>query len=237
VSAADFASQEARLFSRLSGEGFAPRTIFDIGAADGSWSARIHEIFPEAKFHLFEPLATFRPSYQRNLQWQMQNHPAFTLHTVALGVENKRVTMRIHPDGYGSTTLDMGDHPEYQQRHEVEQHNLDNFVEQFSLPLPDLIKLDVQGSELAILCQAPQCLNHAGLIFAETWLVRGYGPLTPLITELIQMLDKYDYDLAEIGHRFYDANHRLYGCDAFFLKRTLLKRFSAHLPPEEPWCC
>ena len=157
------------------------------------------------------------------------------MHTVALGAENKRVIMQLHADGVSSTTLDMGEVPGF-RHHELDQRTLDDFVAQYSLPLPDLIKLDVQGSELAILSQAQRCLKHAELVFAETWLVRGYGKQTPYITELIELLDKYDYDLAELGHRFYDANHRLYGCDAFFLKRNLLKRIAARLPQEEPWC-
>jgi FkbM family methyltransferase len=226
----DFASDETRVFSRLSKAGFAPRTVFDIGAANGTWSTRIAEIFPAATFHMFEPLASLISGFEEGLHWQMQNHPSFRLYPVALGAESKRVIMRIHPDGYSSTTLDVGDHPDFQQRHEVIQHKLDEFVEQCSVPLPDLIKLDVQGSEQAILSQATQCLDHAELVFAETWFVRGYGPSTPLITELLHMLDEHDYELAELGHRFYDDTHRLYGCDAFFLKRSLLRRIASRLP-------
>jgi hypothetical protein len=44
------------------------------------------------------------------------------------------------------------------------------------------------------------------------------------------MLDEHDYELAELGHRFYDDTHRLYGCDAFFLKRSLLRRIASRLP-------
>jgi FkbM family methyltransferase len=179
---------------------------------------------------MFEPLASLIPEYDDGLQWQMQNHPSFRLHAVALGAEKQRVTMRIHPDGFSSTTLDVGDHPDFQRRCEVAQYRLDDFVEQYSLPLPDLIKIDVQGSEGAILGQGSRCLDHADVVFAETWFVRGYGPKTPLITELLEMLGERGYDLADIGHRFYDANHRLYGCDAFFLKRSLLGRVASRLP-------
>src|SRR5262249_15773135 len=98
---------------------------------------------------------------------------------------------------------------------------------------PDLIKLDTQGSEHAILSRAPRCLGHAGLVFAETWFERGYGPQTPLITELRELLNAHDYELAELGHRFYDCNHRLYGCDAFFVKRFFLKQIGPAMPASE----
>lgn len=84
--AAGFASHEMRVFSLLSNAGFAPSVIFDIGAANGTWSALISTVFPEASFHLFEPLATLLPAYQRDLHYQMKWHPNFTLHTVALAV-------------------------------------------------------------------------------------------------------------------------------------------------------
>jgi FkbM family methyltransferase len=226
----EFATDEVRVFSRLSEVDFAPRTIYDIGASNGTWSSRIADVFPQAAFHMFEPLASLIPAYDEGLHWQMQNHPAFRLHPVALGAEKQRVSMRIHADGFSSTTLDIGNHPEYQRRHDVAQYRLDDFVDQFSLPLPDLIKLDVQGAEAAILRHALRCLDHAEVVFAETWFVRGYGPQTPLITELLDMLGEHDYDLADIGHRFYDAQHRLYGCDAFFIKRSLLGRVASRLP-------
>jgi FkbM family methyltransferase len=117
----------------------------------------------------------------------MQQHPEFTMHPVALGADNKPVIMQLHADGVSSTTLDIGDVPEF-RHHEVDQRKLDDYVAEFSLPLPDLIKLDVQGSELAILSQAPRCLNHAELVFAETWLIRSYWGKAPLITELIELL-------------------------------------------------
>ena len=226
-----FADNESRVFSLLVQAGFSPRVIYDIGAAQGTWSALISQIFPAAEFHMFEPLASLVPAFREGLEWQMQRHPTFTLHPVALGSENKPVAMRIHEDGYSSTIMNMGEHPEYQQRHNVAGHRLDDFVADRSLPLPDLVKLDVQGAEREILEHASRCLEHAQLVFAETWFVRGYGPDTPLLTELVTLLDKHGFDLAEIGHRFYDSGHRLYGCDAFFLKRTFLRDFAPSLPP------
>jgi hypothetical protein len=45
--------------------GVRPPVIFDIGAANGMWSAPIDQIFPEAAFHLFEPLAGIGDDYGR----------------------------------------------------------------------------------------------------------------------------------------------------------------------------
>jgi FkbM family methyltransferase len=230
----EFASTEIRIFSLLGRAGFHPRTIYDIGAANGTWSAFVSQVFPDATFHMFEPLAGVLPSFDKDLKWQLQTHPLFRLHTVALGDASKKVRMRLHPDGYSSTTLDMGSHPDYQESCEVTQYRLDEYVRTFKLPLPDILKLDTQGSERAILSQAGTCLTRAKIVFAETWFCRGYGPETPLLSELQQLLDKANYELVELGYRFYDNLHRLYGCDAFFLERTFAKDM-APLMPSGTW--
>ena len=233
--AIEFARREIRVFTLLAKAGFAPATVFDIGAANGAWSALISDnVFPNAIFHMFEPLAKLNEGFEKGLQWQMQHHPKFVLHDVALGAECKHVTMCLHPDGYGSTTLEMGEHPEYQTRQIVPQFTLDQYVHDHELPLPDLIKLDTQGAERTILSQAERCLKRAEVVFAETWFCRGYGPQTPLITELRDLLDRHEFELADLGYQFYDGNHRLYGCDAFFLKRSFLERVAPAMP-SGPW--
>lgn len=230
----DFAAHEVKVFTLLARAGFSPATIFDIGASNGTWSALVNDVFPQAAFHMFEPLAKLNEDFARGLEWQMRWRPSLTLHEVALGAKCKRVTMRIHADGFSSTTLDMGGHPEYQTRRSVPQFTLDRYVHDHGLALPDLIKLDVQGAEVAVLSQAKRCLERAEVVFAETWFTRGYGRRTPLITELGTLLDRHDFHLVELGHRFYDGIHRLSGCDAFFLKRSFLERV-APVMPGGPW--
>ena len=226
----EFAADEIRVFSLLANTGFRPGTVYDIGAANGTWATLISNVFPDASFHMFEPLAEVLPAFARDLKWQMETHPGFRLHAVALGSANKKVKMRLHRDAYSSTTLDMGSHPDYQESCEVTQYRLDDYAQTFRLPLPDILKLDAQGSERAILSEASACLAHATIVFAETWFCRGYGPETPLLSELQGLLDRADYELVELGYRFYDNMHRLYGCDAFFLKRPFAREVAPLMP-------
>lgn len=219
-----------RVFSLLRDCGFLARVIYDIGAANGTWSALVSEVFPDATFHLFEPLANIHQDFRNYLAFHMQNHPHFSLHTVALGACEGEVEMRLHEDGYSSTIFDMGTHPEYQRRIKVPQYTLDGYIARANIPLPDIIKLDTQGAERVILKESSACLQHASLVFAETWLTRGYGPETPLLPELMELLSASGFSLADLGHRFYDGHHALYGCDAFFLKTELLRRLASSMP-------
>src|SRR5262249_44556288 len=102
-----FGADELRVFSLLAKCGFSPETIFDIGAANGEWSALLHAVFPRASFHLFEPLADVLPSYQQNLRAQLDRNPQFSLHPIALGGETGTATIRIHADGVSSTILNI----------------------------------------------------------------------------------------------------------------------------------
>jgi hypothetical protein len=139
--------------------------------------------------------------------------------------------MCTHDDGFSSTILRMGGHADFKKRFKVDQFTLDGYVSNKGVGLPNLIKIDTQGTERLIFGQASCCLRHADVVFAETWLTRSYGPDTPLLTELMDQLASNDLVLAEIGHRFYDERHALYSCDAFFLKRDFLESNASRLPP------
>ncbi len=73
--AEEFAADETRVFTLLARAGFAPATIYDIGAAHGTWSALISNIFPDAAYHMFEPLAELNESFKKSLRTQLDNHP------------------------------------------------------------------------------------------------------------------------------------------------------------------
>ena len=61
---------------------------------------------------------------------------------------------------------------------------------------------------------------------AMPWL----RPYTPLLTELVTQLEPLGYQLCELGHHFYDENHRLYGTDTVFAKSQFLQRIALRMP-------
>ena len=194
----------------------------------------INEVFPKAAYHLFEPLAEVHRDYRDALEGCLKDHSNFQMHKIALGDRDGKVEMRLHEDGYSSTVLDMGSHPDFRRRVAVDQYILDEYVRDNGIPPASIIKIDTQGAERIIFKGATNCLEQAKVIFTESWLSRGYGPETPLLTELIELLSASDFVLAEIGYRFYDTSHALYGCDAFFLKRAFLESLQGRMP-EESW--
>jgi len=226
---------EIRIFSLLRDRaGFEPKTVYDVGASTGGWSEQIGRIFSNADFHLFEPLASSRTEYRDGLRRRLEKDSRLTLHEVALGSRTGKRMMSVTPDGVGSTTLDVGVSEYFPTQLEVDEFTLDEYVAAAKLVPPDLLKLDVQGSEMAILSNAPRTLKNTSLIYAETWLQRAYGPDTPLLTELMDELARHGFKLAELLLGFYHPDHELYACDAIFASQAFLDQF-ASLMPKATW--
>ena len=63
-----FADLDFNRLEQFKSRGFNPSCIFDIGASNGSWSQVISPLFPEAQFHLFEPMVEIEPTYEDKLK-------------------------------------------------------------------------------------------------------------------------------------------------------------------------
>jgi FkbM family methyltransferase len=62
---------------------------------------------------------------------------------------------------------------------------LETIISEQKLPVPELLKMDVQGAELNVLRGAGALLNQVQVIQAEVWFRRAYGPQTPLLHEAL----------------------------------------------------
>jgi FkbM family methyltransferase len=96
---------------------------------------------------------------------------------------------------------------------------LDTVIEKNNYPLPDFIKLDVQGHELEVLKGAEKCIAHSEVCLLEvTFLNLNNGD--PLILEVLNFMDARDfqaYDISQFMRRPLDK--ALYQADIFFVKK------------------
>src|SRR5262249_52900001 len=126
--------------------------FFDVGASTGRWSRCVSEDFPIASFELFEPLIDHVPHYRAKIEAVLAQHPGFRLHKFALGREPKCASMCLFPEhAVGSTALELEGLPEGARWVTVDVLTLDYVIQEFRLPIPQVIKMDTQGSELGIL--------------------------------------------------------------------------------------
>lgn len=206
------------IYRKLARAGFTPTVVYDIGAAHACWSSEIVKLFPRATYYLFEPLAQTVPSYREALVWARLKHPLFHVHCIAVGETTGRCTIAIGPTPAASTTLDIGD--VFPEKKTVPLHSLDDL----QLPLAQLLKLDVQGSEDCILRGAQQTLASAQVLQIECWLTPAYGPETALMTDIIKMLADAGFIPFESSDPYYSEG-RLCAIDLYFLHQDLAEKW------------
>jgi len=215
-----FSESDIKFFKQMLTEGYSPSVIYDIGASNAQWSKCISEILPDAEYHLFEPLASVNFSlYEKKLRENLAEHPEFTLHPVALGRESGMTELNVTPDGVGSSLIAMATAKQV----EVPCWRLEDYVRAKKLPQPQVLKMDVQGYEACVLEGAGELLSKVDVLMLETWFHRGYGPDTPLITELVEALWPLGFVLFRVGGPYVDHNRRLTAIDAFFVSERLLE--------------
>ena len=213
---------EVRLLRELKASGFEPAVVYDIGASTGVWSETIAGVFPQAEYHLFEPLAELVDAYKTDMAERLRRLPNLKLHPFALGDSNGSTEIFVsREDPYASSVHFRPSSPAPMQ---VTRYRLDDYVAEKGLPAPDIIKMDCQGAEDTILNGGKGALQHAKVLFLETWLRRDYGPKTPLLCEIIEFLKGFSFSPVEIGERFYDDRHRLYSIDVAFFSESLLQQ-------------
>jgi FkbM family methyltransferase len=218
-----FAQCEKRFFSRLVDRGYEASVVYDIGAANGSWSEAIAEVFPNASFELFEPLASRNAEYREVLDERLRGRPNFRVHEIALSDHNGESQFWAAPNAVGSSLVARGMPAE--QMIIMPVRRLDDAVERLGLKQPQIIKMDVQAGEALVLKGGVKTVAQADLLHMETWLRRGYGKMTPLLPELIEGLRPLGFVLVHIGDFYREQTQEIASVDAFFAHARLIQRY------------
>jgi FkbM family methyltransferase len=170
----------------------APAVVIDGGANQGQWLAYARGIWPQARYICFEPQGECASLIPRD--------PLVTVVESALGDRLGVVSFRRSSFNQSSSVLKMA------QLHkdafpftagesvcEVPITTLDQWCEENST-WGDVVKLDLQGYELAALMHMPRSLMHAKALCVETSFVELYEG-QPLFGEI------HDY-LGQLGFRY-----------------------------------
>jgi FkbM family methyltransferase len=221
---------ETNLFRAFKEAGFEPRVFFEIGSSNSGWSYQMATLFPTARFHLFEPLVDQKDFYRENTARIVQLRPDFRIHKIAVGDVDGTTKLGVDASGYSASTLVTEIDETFTELVEVPIRRLDTFVFEQDLPRPEVLKIDVQGGELAVLIGAGSLLDKVQLIQAEVWLTRGYWKQTPLLHEISEYLSGKGFLLVAFGGSYYSNLHELYATDAFFARIDLLNRLAGRLP-------
>jgi FkbM family methyltransferase len=166
--------------TRLQRAGVRLETVYDIGAHRGDWTRAIRPALPDARFFLFEA----NPTHARELEQTGERHFIATL-------SSAERTVNFYGTGGSGDSYYRETTPRYATvaPMQVQSTTLDVLVERFELPLPDLIKADVQGAELDVLRGGTAALGNAKLVLLEC-PVSNYNEGAPSFGEYFAFLEE-----------------------------------------------
>lgn len=203
--------------------GFLPRQIVDAGAYIGSWSLSIAKIFPDSQIIAIEPNPYIQQKLQKNLS-SITPEPIIIQKAVAEKSDTTTFNIWGNPKKATSASLQTHVMGDADNKIDVSVETLDNIAKLYNFR-PNLIKLDLQGSEIRALKGASTLLSYTEMFMVEFGCFEAYvGRATP--GQLFEVFYKNNfslYDIVDLHLRPYDG--ALAGGDFVFVKNnsSLLK--------------
>ena len=172
---------------KLKTGGFNPKVVYDIGACVLHWTTEAKKIWPNVNIIPMDAMSEVASIYrEKGFNTYLAGHP--------LSDENKMVDFYQnleHPGGnsYYPENVELSQRAKelFDKPIRKQAYTLDHVVKAYHLPLPDLIKMDVQGAELDILKGAQETLSHCNHLILELQHV-DYNIGAPKYQEVIDYL-------------------------------------------------
>jgi FkbM family methyltransferase len=204
--------------------------IFDVGAHVGETAARYRALFPDALIHSFEPF----PASFESLAATFGADSRVVPHNVAVAETTGAATLRVNRASVTNSLLESdrrGD--DYWGKNLLDTEGeiavktlaLDDFCREQRIERVDVLKIDVQGAEYAVLAGARELLARRAvdLIYLEMIIAPSYVGQRKYHYYLT-LLDGLGYelfDLFNLGRR----DGRLIQIDGIFVTREILERY------------
>lgn len=147
-------------------------TILDIGAASGDTAVWFSEVFPTHQIQAFEPVLT---SFEK-AQKKAEKRKNILVHHLALTNENGETTIHVSDDTFSSSIIPINEKEVSAKDPALAAKVKTRYSQQVKMqPLDEipnigevlLMKIDTQGTELAVLKGAEQTLKRTRLILIE----------------------------------------------------------------------
>jgi FkbM family methyltransferase len=148
---------EDALLARMKGSPF--RVVFDVGANEGSWTAIALTAFPQASFHLFEPIPDLGEALRRRF-----TRSSVMVSTVALSDRAGRATLYV---GQSTTCVSSLHGAEGGKAIDVDLLTGDAYCERHKIERIDYLKIDAEGHDFAVLKGLGRMLREGRIAFIQ----------------------------------------------------------------------
>jgi FkbM family methyltransferase len=206
---------QKNFYDRVKKSGLPCSVIYDIGAYHGDFSIALGHIFRKSKFYMFE-------ADPKKEEFLKETGLPYFIALLSNNTDQKYFySINGSGDSYYKELTKF-----YQEINPtvVNSVTLDNLVKTQSLPLPDIIKIDTQGSELDILKGGVKTILNSTLIHLECPIVE-YNQGSPRFFEIINFMATLNFIPSDIieCHTGIDG---LIQVDIAFLKADSLKVYN-----------
>lgn len=206
-------------------------TIFDIGANNGSITATYRKMFPSSTVYCFEAL----PELSDRLETRFAEDEKIIVCPIAIAdsIGKRQFHVNISVDtssllrsSIESIPLSYRSIQTAEKVINVECRTIDSICRSRSISKIDILKMDIQGGELAALHGASNMLTGAviELIYTEVWFLPFYEN-QPLFGDISNFLTKFGYSLYGIYNAgFSGSTGRMTWADAIFVSPQIRSR-------------
>ena len=201
-------------------------TIIDGGASIGDISQKLSYMFPCSTVYAIEPY----PAFHTNLEKIASENKKIQAVKIALSDKNGSEVLKINKSEGTNSLLKSseegsaiyGDLLKTIGEIEVKSQMLDTFLDENSIEQVDLLKLDLQGSELPALTGASKALTEGKIkcVLCEIMFQPQYESQPSASTILHELMENHDFTL----FNFYQPHHHhgyLCQTDALFLHSSI----------------
>lgn len=207
----------------LRGLGFQPKTIVDVGVADGTLELYRH--FDKPYLVLIEPMIEFKASIERILtKYSGESH------FVAVGSSEGYVEFGVGPnaaDFHNAKPIIDG----AATMRKVPTARLDTLVQHLSGPI--LLKIDVEGFELDVIDGAPNVLRGVEVAILETRLFDIFGG-TPTFNQVCARMAAEGFEVHDIIDMIArPLDGALVLCDIVFVRQDSILRSDIRYETDE----
>lgn len=184
----------SNFYNTLKAFNFNPKHIVDIGANHGTWTKEAMKYFPEAYYTLIEPQHWLKESFQDILD----SNPRVQFYGVGAGEKE---------GSFQFTIVDRDDSCSFRyskeeaisagfEQIEVPVVTLNQLLLESELPNPDIIKIDAEGLDIAVLKGATAFFGKTEIFMVEAGVVN--KSFDNSFLKLINFMDEKGYRLFEI---------------------------------------
>jgi FkbM family methyltransferase len=200
-------------FNTLKSKGLNPKHILDIGANHGTWTREVVKIFPTAEYSLIEPQYWLEKS-----TLDLQAKYSVKFYPIGMGDRNDTLTFTIHDRDDSSSFRFITENNNGYRTIKAKMQTIDSFLKENSLAIPEIIKIDAEGLDIAVLKGASSTFGIAEVFLVEASVhQKEFSNTIFKVTEFMDQRGYEIFDFTDLNRPF--SNGLLWLVEVMFVKK------------------